>query len=61
MKYNAGIVLSHTIPVIYERYEEQIDTHAKVAVDEALKHYQTVSDIVAKKISKTGFKEIKTQ
>ena len=56
MKNNAGIVLSHTIPVIYERYEEQIDMHAKVAVDEALKHFQTMSNIVAKKIAK-----IKTQ
>lgn len=56
-----SVVLSHTVPVIYERYEDQIDSYSKVAMDEAHKHYRTINDVVAKKFPKAGFKEKKAQ
>lgn len=56
-----GVVLSHTIPVIYERYEDQIDSYTKLAMDQAHKHSQTVNEIVAKKFSKPGLKQKKSQ
>lgn len=55
------VVLSHTIPVIYERYEDQIDSYSKIAMDEAHKHYRAVNEIAAKKFSKAGLKQKKSQ
>lgn len=55
------VVLCHTVPVIYEKYEEQIDSYAKVALDEAHKHYRTVNAAVAKKFPNIAFKEKKAQ
>lgn len=33
-------VLAHTIPVIYEKYEDQIESYAKIAFEEAHKQYK---------------------
>eukprot|EP00250_Pteridium_aquilinum_P006179 c16151_g1_i1 orf=227-967(+) len=55
------VMLSHTIPVIYERYEDKIDSYTKIAMDEAQKRYRTLNDVVSKKIPKAGSKEKKAQ
>jgi hypothetical protein len=59
--FDAGTAISLAIPVIYERYEDQIDLHSKIAMDEVVKLYRIINDIIAQKISKTGLKDIKTQ
>ncbi|KAI5076307.1 hypothetical protein GOP47_0008372 [Adiantum capillus-veneris] len=48
------VVLSHSIPVIYERYEDQIDAYTKVAMDKAQTHFRTLNDVVAKRLPKTS-------
>lgn len=55
------ILFSHTVPVIYERYEDQIDSYAKVAMDEARIRYRTVNGAVASQFSKVASKEKKAQ
>lgn len=55
------VVLSHTVPVIYERYEGQIDSYSKVAVGEAHKHYRTLNDFAAKKFTNRGLGQKKAQ
>ncbi|MCO5557818.1 hypothetical protein L7F22_011390 [Adiantum nelumboides] len=55
------VVLSHSIPVIYERYEEQIDSYTKVAMDKAQTHYRTINEVVAKKLPKKSPKAKKLQ
>lgn len=55
------VVISHSIPVIYERYEHQIDSYTKVAMDGAQKHYRTVNDVIAKRLPKTSPKAKKSQ
>lgn len=55
------VVLSHTIPVIYERYEDQFDSYSKFAMDTAQKHYQMVYDIAARKVPESRLKQKKSQ
>ena len=38
---DAGVALAFTIPVFYEKYEEQVDAHLKKGVDELHKLYVT--------------------
>ena len=35
----AGVLLSFTLPVFYEKYEIQVDAHAKKGIDELHKVY----------------------
>jgi len=35
-----GFVLIHTVPMLYEKYEDEIDPIAEKAVIEMKKHYQ---------------------
>ncbi|MCO5580890.1 hypothetical protein L7F22_034762 [Adiantum nelumboides] len=55
------VVFSHSIPVIYERYEEQIDSYTKVAMDKAQTHYRTLNEVVAKMLPKNSPKAKKLQ
>ena len=45
----AGFVLAHTIPVIYEKYEDQIESYAKIAFEEAHKQYKKADAILLSK------------
>ena len=38
---DAGVALAFTIPVFYEKYEDQVDAHLKKGVDELHKLYVT--------------------
>jgi diacylglycerol kinase len=44
------IVVSHTLPVIYEQYKDVIDHYVKVAGDEVHKQYKTIHAAVLSKI-----------
>eukprot|EP00249_Psilotum_nudum_P009477 c21958_g2_i1 orf=265-1005(+) len=43
-------VIAHTLPVIYERYEDQIDGYAKVAVEHTQKQYRKLDASVISKL-----------
>lgn len=48
-----GVVVSHTIPVIYDTYEDQIELYAKQGYEQAQKHYKKVDETVFSKIYST--------
>lgn len=54
-----GIVLVHIVPFIYDKYEDVIDHHAKVAADTASYHYKKVDDAVLRKIPRAPAKQKK--
>eukprot|EP00250_Pteridium_aquilinum_P010085 c19143_g2_i1 orf=428-1165(-) len=45
-----GVVVSHTIPVVYETYEDQIELYAKQGYEQAQKHYKKVDETVFSKV-----------
>lgn len=45
-----GVLVSHTIPVVYETYEDQIELYAKQGYEQAQKHYKKVDETVFSKI-----------
>lgn len=47
---DAGIVLLHVVPLVYDMYEDVIDHHAKQAVEAANVHYKKLDDAVLRKI-----------
>lgn len=48
--FGTVIVVSHTLPVIYEQYKDVIDHYVKVAGDEIHKQYKTIHAAVLSKI-----------
>lgn len=45
-----AIVVAHTIPVVYDTYEDQIELYAKRGYEEAQKQYKKVDETVLSKI-----------
>lgn len=45
-----GVLISHTIPVVYETYEDQIELYAKQGYEQAQKHYKKIDETVFSKI-----------
>jgi hypothetical protein len=56
-----GVVLSHTFPILYEKYEDEIDKYAKVAGDHAHTQYKKFDSTVLSKIPRAPPKDKKTQ
>ncbi|KAK9724702.1 hypothetical protein RND81_05G093200 [Saponaria officinalis] len=52
-------VLLHTVPVLYEKYEDQVDAYAEKALVELKKHYAVVDEKVLSKIPKGPLKDKK--
>lgn len=55
------IILAHTLPLIYERYEDHIDNYAEVAIGQAHKQYRKIDASVFSKIPMGGLREKKEQ
>jgi hypothetical protein len=53
------IILAHTIPFIYDTYEDVIDEHLLRASDEANKHYKNLDSLVRSKIPRGPAKDKK--
>jgi hypothetical protein len=53
------IILAHTIPFIYDTYEDVIDEHLLRASDEANKHYKNLDAAVRSKIPRAPAKDKK--
>ncbi|CAM6090329.1 unnamed protein product [Calypogeia fissa] len=56
-----GVVFSHSLPVLYETYEDEIDKYAKMAGDHAHTQYKKFDANVLSKIPRAPPKEKKTQ
>ncbi|CAM6116569.1 unnamed protein product [Calypogeia fissa] len=56
-----GVVLSHTVPLLYEKYEDEIDKYAKMAGDHAHTQYKKFDATVLSKIPRAPAQEKKTQ
>jgi hypothetical protein len=54
-----GIVLIHTVPFVYDKYEDVIDHHAKKAADVAATHYKNVDAAVLSRIPRAPAKQKK--
>ena len=57
----AVIVVAHTIPVVYETYEEQIETYAKYGFEAAQTQYKKVDETFFSKVLKNFPKLKKTE
>ncbi|XP_038899522.1 reticulon-like protein B8 isoform X1 [Benincasa hispida] len=51
-----GFVAAHTLPILYEKYEDEFDTFASKVFDQLCGHYQKFDSSVLSKIPKGGFK-----
>eukprot|EP01018_Ginkgo_biloba_P000587 Gb_10741 [translate_table: standard] len=54
-----AFVFAHTVPVLYEKYEDQVDSFAHKAMDEMKKHYRTFDAKVLSKIPRGPLKDKK--
>lgn len=54
-----GVILAHTIPFIYDKYEDIIDHHVLRAGDEVQKHYNKFGAAVLSKIPRAPSNEKK--
>eukprot|EP00246_Nothoceros_aenigmaticus_P001649 TRINITY_DN12164_c0_g1_i1.p1 TRINITY_DN12164_c0_g1~~TRINITY_DN12164_c0_g1_i1.p1 ORF type:complete len:242 (+),score=44.73 TRINITY_DN12164_c0_g1_i1:216-941(+) len=45
-----GIVILFTVPVFYDKYEDEVDKYAKIVLDEAHKQYRKFDAVVLSKI-----------
>lgn len=52
----SGFVAAHTLPVLYERYDEQIDGFVYNMLDQFQNHYKKLDSGVLSKIPKGKFK-----
>nr|ADE77300.1 unknown [Picea sitchensis] len=52
-------VFAHTVPVLYEKYEDQVDAFTFKAMDEAKKHYGTFDAKVLSSIPRGPLKDKK--
>ncbi|XP_004491277.1 reticulon-like protein B8 [Cicer arietinum] len=54
-----GFVAAHTLPVLYERYEDQVDNFAYKVLDQMQNNYRKLDSGLLSKIPKGKFKGIK--
>ena len=54
-----GFVLLHTLPVLYEKYEDQVDAFAEKAMIEIKKQYAVLDEKVLSKIPRGPLKDKK--
>lgn len=59
MVVKTGFVFLHTVPVLYEKYEDQIDSFAEKATIEIKKQYAVFDAKVLSKIPKGPLKDKK--
>jgi len=57
--FYVAFVFAHTVPVLYEKYEDQVDAFTFKAMDEAKKHYGTFDAKVLSKIPRGPLKDKK--
>lgn len=57
--WKTAFVLLHTVPVLYEKYDNQVDSFAEKATAEFKKQYVVFDAKVLSKIPKGPFKEKK--
>ena len=60
MILEAAAVLLHTVPVIYDKYEDQVDSFAEKALAELKKQYAVFDKKVLSKIPRGPLKDKKT-
>ncbi|XP_022136522.1 reticulon-like protein B8 [Momordica charantia] len=51
-----GFVAAHTLPILYEKYEDEVDGFAYKVLDQLRGHYQKLDSSVLSKIPKGSFK-----
>ncbi|XP_022982425.1 reticulon-like protein B8 [Cucurbita maxima] len=51
-----GFVAAHTLPILYEKYEDEVDTFAYKVIDQLRGQYQKLDSSVLSKIPKGSFK-----
>lgn len=56
-----GVVASHTVPALYEKYEDEVDKYGKVAVDQANVQYKKIDALLLSKIPRAAPKDKKAQ
>lgn len=54
MKMTLGFVAAHTLPVLYERYEDEVDNFAYNAFDQLQHQFRKLDSGVLSKIPKGG-------
>lgn len=54
--FSLGIVAAHTLPVFYERYEDQVDSFVYKVLDQIQGHYRKLDAGVLSRIPKGGLK-----
>ena len=59
LKWWLGFVLLHTLPVLYEKYEDQVDAFAEKAMIEIKKQYAVFDAKVLSKIPRGPLKDKK--
>lgn len=52
----SGFVAAHTLPILYEKYEDEVDTFAYKVFDQLCGHYQKFDSSVLSKIPRGAFK-----
>jgi hypothetical protein len=52
--HSAGFVSAHVVPVLYERYEDQVDDSFANLVSVLQKQYRKLDDSLKKKAPRTG-------
>lgn len=57
--FGSVFVLLHTVPVFYEKYEDQVDAYAEKAVKELKRQYAIVDEKYLSKIPRGPFKDKK--
>lgn len=56
---HAAVVLLHTVPVLYEKYEDEVDAFAEKAMHELKKQYAVFDAKVLSKIPRGPLKDKK--
>ncbi|KAG6554822.1 hypothetical protein Mapa_003405 [Marchantia paleacea] len=56
-----GVVASHTVPALYEKYEDEVDKYGKVAVEQANVQYKKIDALLLSKIPRAAPKDKKSQ
>ncbi|KAL2622672.1 hypothetical protein R1flu_002877 [Riccia fluitans] len=56
-----GVIASHTVPVLYEKYEDEVDKYGKVALDQAHVQYKKIDALLLSKIPRAAPKDKKSQ
>ncbi|KAJ7568392.1 hypothetical protein O6H91_01G030900 [Diphasiastrum complanatum] len=56
-----GFVAAHTLPVLYEKYENEIEKYLQILIKEAKKYYVKFDELVLSKIPRVGQKQKKLQ